>query len=201
VSLNDISTRIKNKIRKKSEVDNVEVEELQMRRAARSEIVLSMRESVSPTDTIPSPVLPPRSHPFEVDHEQGPSRILNLSHSPGRSRARTAQATTSTQPIQNSNFDEIRDFNRSAVTLSSGSPYPNRQLKQTREQTVAGTTQSDEIEVIEDHFGNEEDSNNDSDSDEFITIPTKSETNRLMKKSDEEFEIVVHDPPKHRAST
>jgi hypothetical protein len=215
VSLNDISTRIRNKIRKKSGVDDDDVDDVQLRRATRSEVVLSTRETVSPTDTIPSPVLPPRSHPFEVESDpnsprEGPSNILNLSHSPGRSRSRTAQARANIENDQSTSCEEIRDFNRSAVTLSNGSPYPNRQLKQIRdkaEEPGPSTSKSnkthdtDEIEVVDDHFGGDQEAKGDSDSDEFITITAKdAESSRLMKGSNDDFEIVVHQPPRRQRS-
>lgn len=213
--MSDLTSRAKK--RKKSATQTDTIEEVQLRRnRCRSEEVLSMRETVASNGSILSPNLPPRSHPFEVESPPGspiqqPSNILNLSHSPGRARARSANPNrVNTQIPANGSIEEIRDFNKSNATISKGSPYPNRTLRQQKDQDTAGPStassavrhqenRNDEIEVIDDHFGRSRGSL-ESDTGDFVELSAKdAERSSLISKNEEEFEVIVHQPPRNNS--
>lgn len=221
-SLNELgSGRLKHsrRRRKTEEADDIEEEEVQLRRnRCRSEEVISMREVVA-ASVRPSR-MPPRLHPVEIQpisrSDEEPEElhyhstdILALDHSPGpSSRARSPQVSVQ---HDNENVSELRDFNQSSSNTLERSPYANRKLghmesfksDKARMTAPASTTtavkarpQQVAFEIHEDHFKPiepERASISSDDSCEFITIKPGKQTDS-NSSSNEDGLVILHRP-------
>lgn len=163
-SLNELGNKRRTK-------ENDEIEDVPLRRnRARSEEVLSMRETVRRSTRAP-----PRVHPFEVeqldrqtfiDDEENPQSsnvILNLESSPGASRARSKAQKVIRSMSATESSEEIRHFHQSSNSLRR-SPYSKRSRPL--------QTSTSQVEIVDNHFEVENNS-----SDEFVTLDAPSSHN------------------------
>jgi hypothetical protein len=166
-SLNDLG-RAKNKRRKTETEDDEHEEEVPLRRnRCRSEEVLSMRLTAA---------IVPRVHPFEGEMRDS-------------QRETTAEAAAEDDE---ESFEEIRNFDQSANTLESGSPYSKRKqmarLQRSSEQPGPSTQQQQQPLLIkDDHFKGDDKSDSIEEregSNEFITFEIKRQTDIYVPRVD-----------------